>query len=60
MFKMPNNTSVTVAYNAIDVNGNKLFKGKAWMNEDGVNEIRVFIYRDKVWKLAGTLEYTVE
>ena len=60
MFKMPDGSSVTVAYSAIDVDGNRLFKGKAWMNEDGYNEIRVFIYRDKVWKLAGTLEYTVE
>lgn len=60
MFKMPDNSSVTVAYSAIDVDGNRHFKGKAWMNEDGLNEIRVFIYRDKVWSQAGTLEYTVE
>ena len=60
MFKMPDNSSVTVAYSAIDVDGNRHFKGKAWMNEDGLNEIRVLIYRDKVWSQAGTLEYTVE
>ena len=59
MFKMPNNTSVTISKFTTDENGNKIFTGKAWMNEDGYNEIRVFIYRDKVWKLAGTLEYTV-
>ena len=60
MFKMPDGSSVTVAYSAIDVDGNRLFKGKAWMNEDGYNEIRVYIYRNSVWKPAGTLEYTVE
>lgn len=60
MFKMPNDTSVTVSTYTTDENGNRVFTGKAWMNEDGHNEIRVFIYRDKVWKLAGTLEYTVE
>ncbi len=59
MFKMPNDTSVTVSTYTTDESGNRVFTGKAWMNEDGHNEIRVFIYRDKVWKLAGTLEYTV-
>ena len=43
-----------------DENGNKIFTGKAWMNKDGLNEIRVYIYRRNVWRLAGTLEYTVE
>ena len=60
MFKMPDGSSVTVAYSAVDVDGNRLFKGNAWMNEDGLNEIKVYIRRDNVWKLAGTLEYTVE
>ncbi len=60
MFKMPNNTSVTVASTATDENGNKIFKGNAWMNEDGLNEIEVKIYRKNVWKTVGTLEYTVE
>ena len=60
MFKMPNGTSVTVASTATDENGNKIFKGNAWMNEDGLNEIEVKIYRKNVWKTVGTLEYTVE
>ncbi len=60
MFKMPDNTTVTVASKATDENGNKIFTGKAWMNEDGLNEIEVKIYRNKVWKTVGTLEYTVE
>lgn len=60
MFKMPNNTSVTVASKATDENGNKIFTGNAWMNEDGLNEIEVKIYRNNFWKTVGTLEYTVE
>ena len=60
MFKMPDNTTVTVASKATDENGNKIFTGKAWMNKDGFNEIRVLIYRNSVWRLAGTLEYRVE
>ena len=60
MFKMPNGTSVTVSAYATDENDNRVFIGKAWMNEDGVNTINVFIRRDNVWKSVGTLEYTVE
>ena len=60
MFKMPDGSSVTVAYSAVDVDGNRLFKGKAWMNKDGLNEIRILIYRNSVWRQVGTLEYTVE
>jgi hypothetical protein len=60
MFKMPDNTTVTVASKAIDENGNKIFTGKAWMNKEGLNEIRILIYRNKVWRQVGTLEYTVE
>ena len=60
MFKMPNNTSVTVASTATDETGNKIFTGNAWMNEDGLNEIEVKIYRKNVWKTVGTLEYTAE
>ena len=60
MFKMPDDTSVTVSTYATDENGNRVFTGKAWMNEDGANEIRVYIRRNNVWRLAGTLEYTVE
>lgn len=60
MFKMPDNTTVTVASKATDENGNKIFTGKAWMNKSGLNEIRVYIYRNNVWRQAGTLEYTVE
>lgn len=60
MFKMPDNTTVTVASKATDENGNKIFTGKAWMNKDGLNEIRVLIYRNSVWRQVGTLEYTVE
>jgi hypothetical protein len=57
MFKMPDNTTVTVASKATDENGNKIFTGKAWMNKDGLNEIRILIYRNSVWRQAGTLEY---
>ena len=60
MFKMPNNTSVTISNYTTDENGNHVFTGKAWMNEDGTNEIQVLIRRDNVWKSVGTLEYTVE
>lgn len=57
MFKMPDNSTVTVASKATDENGNKIFTGKAWMNKDGLNEIRILIYRNSVWRQAGTLEY---
>ena len=60
MFKMPDNTTVTVASKATDENGNKIFTGKAWMNKEGLNEIRILIYRNKVWRQVGTLKYTVE
>lgn len=60
MFKMPNDTSVTVSAYTTDENGNKIFTGNAWMNEDGLNEIRILIYRNSVWRQVGTLEYTVE
>ncbi len=60
MFKMPDNTTVTVASKATDENGNKIFSGKAWMNKDGLNEIRILIYRNNVWRQVGTLEYNVE
>ena len=38
MFKMPNDTSVTVSGFTTDENGNRVFTGKAWMNEDGHNK----------------------
>ena len=57
MFKMPDNTTVTVASKATDENGNKIFTGKAWMNKEGLNEIRILIYRNKVWRQVGTLDY---
>ena len=60
MFKMPDNTTVTVASTSTDENGNKIFTGNAWMNKDGLNEIRILIYRNSVWRQVGTLEYTVE
>lgn len=60
MFKMPDNTTVTVASKATDEYGNKIFTGKTWMNKDGLNEIRVLIYRNSVWRQVGTLKYTVE
>ena len=60
MFKMPNGTSVTISTFTTDENGNRVFKGNAWMNEDELNEINILIRRKNVWKLAGTLEYTVE
>ena len=60
MFKMPDNTTVTVVSKATDENGNRVFVGKAWMNEDGLNEIKILIYRNSVWRQAGTFEYTVK
>ena len=60
MFKMPDNTTVTVASKATDENGNKIFTGKAWMNKEGLNEIKILIYRNSVWRQAGTFEYTVK
>ena len=60
MFKMPDNTTVTVASKATDENGNKIFTGKAWMNKDGLNEIRVLIYRNSVWRQVGTLKYVAK
>ena len=57
MFKMPDNTTVTVASKAVDENGNKIFTGKAWMNKEGLNEIRILIYRNSVWRQVGTLDY---
>ena len=60
MFKMPDNSTVTVASKATDENGNKIFTGKAWMNKDGLNEIKILIYRNSVWRQVGTLEYTVK
>ncbi len=60
MFIMPNNTSVTVSKFTTDEIGNRVFTGKAWMNEDGLNEIRILIYRNSVWRQVGTLEYEVE
>ena len=59
MFKMPDNSTVTVASKATDENGNKIFTGKAWMNKEGLNEIKILIYRNSVWRQVGTLEYTV-
>lgn len=60
MLKMPNGTSSTISTFTTDENGNRVFTGKAWMNEDGTNEIKVYIRRGNMWKLVGTLEYTVE
>ncbi|MBQ3127656.1 MAG: leucine-rich repeat domain-containing protein [Clostridia bacterium] len=59
-FKMPNGTSVTVTQFTTDKNGNRVFKGNAWANEDGLNVITVTIRRKNVTKTVGTLEYTVE
>ncbi len=60
MFKMPDNTTVTVTSKATDENGNKIFTGKAWMNKEGLNEIRILVYRRNVWRQVGTLEYVAE
>lgn len=60
MFKMPNNTSVTISNFTTDANGNRVFIGKAWMNENGLNEIRVYVYRNNVWRQSGVLEYIAE
>ena len=49
--------NVTVASKAVDENGNKIFTGKAWMNKEGLNEIRILIYRNSVWRQVGTLDY---
>ena len=60
MFKMSDGSSVTVAPSGKDENGNNIFTGKAWMNEDGLNVINVLIRRKNMWKQVGVLEYTVE
>lgn len=60
MFKMPDGSSATVLTYTTDENGNRVFSGKAWANEDGLNIINVYVRRNNVWKLVGTLEYTVE
>ena len=60
MLKMPDGSSATISTFTTDENGNCVFNGKAWMNEYGLNEIKVYIRRNNVWKLAGVFEYTVE
>lgn len=58
MIKMPDGSSATLSTFTTDENGNRVFNSYAWMNADGLNEIKVYIRRDNAWKLAGIFEYT--
>ena len=60
MIKMPDGSSATLSSFTTDENGNRLFNSFAWMNEDGLNEIKIYIRRDNAWKLAGIFEYVAE
>ncbi|MBQ3128240.1 MAG: InlB B-repeat-containing protein [Clostridia bacterium] len=61
-FVMPDGSTCT--YNATKAvtleNGDLEFTGKAWMNEDGLNTISVYIRENNVWNSVGTIEYTAE
>lgn len=61
-FVMPDGSTCT--YNAAKAvtleNGDLEFTGKAWMNEDGLNTISVYIRENNVWNSVGTIEYTAE
>lgn len=61
-FRMPNGTTTTYySSNAVVLeNGDLEFNGKAWMNESGINKIKVFIRSENRWIESGVLEYTVE
>ncbi len=61
-FVMPDGSTCTY-YTAKAVtleNGDLEFTGKAWMNEDGLNTISVYIRENNVWNSVGTIEYTAE
>ncbi len=59
MFKMPDNSSVTVSAFTTDEDGNRVFMGNTWINNDFYNEIKVYIRRDNVWAYVGSLNYMV-
>ncbi len=59
MFKMPNKTSVTVSSFTTDENGNRVFRGDSWINDDFYNEIKVYIRRNNTWIYVGSLNYIV-
>ena len=43
----------------IDENGNRVFRGNAWINNDFYNEIKVLIRRNNIWIYVGSLNYIV-
>ena len=57
MFKMPNGTSVTVSTFTTDENGNRVFVGNAWANNDLYNPINVYIRRNNAWVFVGSPLY---
>ncbi|MBQ8576152.1 MAG: hypothetical protein IJ447_08925 [Clostridia bacterium] len=61
-FVMDNNTTTTYSADKAYVlaNGDLMFTGNAWMNNDGLNIVKVQIKVAGVWTDAGTVEYTVE
>ena len=59
MFKMRNGTSVTVSAFTTDENGNRVFVGNAWANDEMYNEIKVYIRRNNAWIHVGSPLYFV-
>lgn len=60
MLKMPNGTTVTVAPSLVAEDGSNIFNPTAWINEEGLNQIKVYIRRDNQWIYAGTLKYMLD
>ncbi len=61
-FVMPDGSTCTY-YTAKAVtleNGDLEFTGKAWMNEDGENLIKVYIRKNNLWIQSGEISYTAE
>ncbi len=61
-FVMPNGTTTTYAASkAVQLeNGDLEFTGKAWMNEVGVNTVKVQVKLAGKWQDAGAFDYTAE
>ena len=56
---MRNGTSVTVSAFTTDENGNRVFVGNAWANDEMYNEIKVYIRRNNAWIHVGSPLYFV-
>lgn len=61
-FRMDNGTTTTYYADKATVldNGDLEFTGKAWMNNDGLNVVAVYVRVNNTWVEAGSVEYTVE